>query len=302
MLVESTRTGLEKAMAHQVRIMWYSLGTPPWWILTNLVRLNQAVLLEESRKSFQREAVERKRLHNLVQELKGNIRVFCRVKPLTSDEAVAGHRSSVRVQENQRSLTCGQHTFEFDRSFGPDASQAEVFEDISGLVTSVLDGYNVCIFAYGQTGAGKTHTMEGPPSDPGINYRALQSLFRSIRGERAGDYTYDISAGIVEVYNEQVSARRTKRALITFRRPCISPVTYRQQPLKLRRHGQHAQPQNRNQLTRHTLVSANEQVFDLLAGGERDETGLDVVTRKEGFYCPGAQVRFCHYRFSLPVA
>jgi len=176
--VDSTRTGLQKAMAHQ------------------------GLLLEESRRSFQREAVERKRLHNLVQELKGNIRVFCRVKPLTSDESESGVRSSVRVQENQRSITCGQHTFEFDRSFGPEASQAAVFEDISGLVTSVLDGYNVCIFAYGQTGAGKTHTMEGPPCDPGINYRALQALFGSIRGERAGDYTYEVSAGIVEVRGE----------------------------------------------------------------------------------------------------
>ena len=38
----------------------------------------------------------------------------------------------------------------------------QVFKDTEPLVTSVLDGYNVCIFAYGQTGSGKTHTMEGP--------------------------------------------------------------------------------------------------------------------------------------------
>ncbi len=49
---------------------------------------------------------------------------------------------------------------------------------MEALVTSVLDGYNVCIMAYGQTGSGKTFTMEGPDGDPGVNARALQELFR----------------------------------------------------------------------------------------------------------------------------
>ncbi len=49
---------------------------------------------------------------------------------------------------------------------------------MSQLVTSALDGYNVCVFAYGQTGAGKTFTMEGTPADPGINYRTMKELFR----------------------------------------------------------------------------------------------------------------------------
>jgi hypothetical protein len=66
-----------------------------------------------------------------------------------------------------------------------------VFEDTQPLITSVLDGYHVCIFAYGQTGSGKTYTMEGPPGDPylnpGVNLRALVELFR-LRDERAGEY------------------------------------------------------------------------------------------------------------------
>lgn len=44
--------------------------------------------------------------------------------------------------------------FEFDRVFGPESSQEAVFEDVAQLTTSALDGYNVCIFAYGQTGMG----------------------------------------------------------------------------------------------------------------------------------------------------
>jgi kinesin family member C2/C3 len=72
----------------------------------------------------------------------------------------------------------GLQAFDFDRVFGPEAQQEHVFEDVAQLVTSALDGYNVCIFAYGQTGAGKTHTMEGTKENPGINYRTMRKLFR----------------------------------------------------------------------------------------------------------------------------
>ncbi|KAF8780312.1 hypothetical protein HU200_001688 [Digitaria exilis] len=53
-----------------------------------------------------------------------------------------------------------------------------VYADASPLVTSVLDGYNVCIFAYGQTGTGKTFTMEGTERNRGVNYRTLEELFK----------------------------------------------------------------------------------------------------------------------------
>ena len=49
------------------------------------------------------------------------------------------------------------------------------------MVTSVLDGFNVCIFAYGQTGSGKTWTMSGPADNRGVNTRALEDLFERVR-------------------------------------------------------------------------------------------------------------------------
>lgn len=71
------------------------------------------------------------------------------------------------------------------------------------MVISVLDGYNVCIFAYGQTGTGKTFTMEGTEGNRGVNYRTLEELF-NIAKERKETFKFDISVSVLEVYNEQI--------------------------------------------------------------------------------------------------
>lgn len=78
-----------------------------------------------------------------------------------------------------------------------------MFADASPVVTSVLDGYNVCIFAYGQTGTGKTFTMEGTGQNRGVNYRTLELLFKLIE-ERKEISTFGISVSVLEVYNEQI--------------------------------------------------------------------------------------------------
>lgn len=71
------------------------------------------------------------------------------------------------------------------------------------MVVSVLDGYNVCIFAYGQTGTGKTYTMEGTQQNRGVNYRTLEELFK-VAEERRETFTYNLSVSVLEVYNEQI--------------------------------------------------------------------------------------------------
>ena len=48
----------------------------------------------------------------------------------------------------------------------------QVFEDTWPVITSCVDGYNVCILAYGQTSSGKTYTMQGPADNPGVNVRS----------------------------------------------------------------------------------------------------------------------------------
>jgi len=68
-----------------------------------------------------------------------------------------------------------KHKFKFDRVFAPHESQKEIFDEVREVVKSALDGYKVCIFAYGQTGAGKTFTMEGgfTPEDMGLVPRSV---------------------------------------------------------------------------------------------------------------------------------
>jgi kinesin family protein C2/C3 len=66
-----------------------------------------------------------------------------------------------------------------------------------------LDGYNVCIIAYGQTGTGKTFTMECSPENRGVNYRTLDELFR-VSQERSGIMRYGLFVSMMEVYNEKI--------------------------------------------------------------------------------------------------
>ncbi|XP_030014463.1 kinesin-like protein KIFC3 isoform X1 [Sphaeramia orbicularis] len=160
-------------------------------------------LLEKYRK----EVALRRKYHEQLVELKGNIRVLCRVKPvLKEDQHEEGQSVVVTTDPNNESslsvMSKGKdRIFELDKVFHPQATQEEVFQEIEPLVTSCIDGYHVCIFAYGQTGSGKTYTMEGSVENPGINQRALKQLFNVIE-ERKDMWTYTVTVSSVEIYNE----------------------------------------------------------------------------------------------------
>ncbi|VAI26146.1 unnamed protein product [Triticum turgidum subsp. durum] len=164
---------------------------------------------DDLKMKYHEEMAKRKKLHNIVQETKGNIRVFCRCRPLSKVETSSGCKCVVDfdgANDGDIGIINGgtaKKTFKFDRVYTPKDDQAEVYADASPLVTSVLDGYNVCIFAYGQTGTGKTFTMEGTERNRGVNYRTLEELFK-IAEERKDTVTYNISVSVLEVYNEQI--------------------------------------------------------------------------------------------------
>ncbi|XP_029778927.1 kinesin-like protein KIFC2 isoform X2 [Suricata suricatta] len=131
-------------------------------------------------------------------ELKGNIRVLCRLRPGTPSSLV-----SLEPGPSGTVTTCyrgRQRCFRLDWVFSPEASQEEVFRELQPAVLSCLQGYSVCIFTYGQTGTGKTYSMEGPPEDPGIAPRALQSLFQ----EMGTGGQHRVTLSMVEIYNEAV--------------------------------------------------------------------------------------------------
>ncbi|KAF4739813.1 Kinesin member, partial [Perkinsus olseni] len=164
------------------------------------------------------ETKKRRELHNKVQELRGNIRVF--VRPLLEKERGEGRCiefpevNSVQVL-NQDLQTAKK--WEFDKVFTDKADQADVFSELQPLITSALDGYNVCIFAYGQTGSGKTHTMQGTSKEPGMYQRAFKELFKVVGNgteagtsvcqgidARRGAWSYRLTASVMEIYNEEI--------------------------------------------------------------------------------------------------
>ena len=95
--------------------------------------------------------------------------------------------------------------FAFDRVFGQSASQAAVFEEVRHYVQSALDGYCVSLLAYGQTGAGKTHTMMGAEDEHrGIIPRSIEQILAAVDEAAGSGWSYALEASFLEIYNETV--------------------------------------------------------------------------------------------------
>lgn len=172
----------------------------------------------EANEKLRKEETLRRKLHNQVQELKGNIRVFCRVRPtLESDSAQEVARISypdtgadskeVEVlgpdeKSSLGNITNKRNAFSFDRVFRPSSANAEIFDEISQLVQSALDGYNVCIFCYGQTGSGKTYTMS---AEDGMIPRAVRQIYDTAKSLEEKGWKYSMEGSFIEVYNENLN-------------------------------------------------------------------------------------------------
>merc|ERR1719461_629786 len=174
-------------------------------LLTKAFSFNQN-LVEDLMERYKRELSLRRKYFNMVQDLRGNIRVFCRFRPLLPFELKKNYTECVKfphegaleiVDDKGKTLN-----FEFDQIYTPSTTQVQVSEDATEYIQSVMDGYNVSIFAYGQTGSGKTYTMMGPAENPGVNRRALNELFKMV-AQREGMYDYNIMLSIFEIYNNE---------------------------------------------------------------------------------------------------
>ncbi|KAI8126301.1 Bipolar kinesin KRP-130 [Lucilia cuprina] len=148
-----------------------------------------------------------------------NIQVYVRVRPLNARERCLRSAEIIEVISPKEIVT--RHTLEskltkkftFDRAFGSDSKQVDVYTAVvSPLIDEVLSGYNCTVFAYGQTGTGKTHTMVGnqcaelkssweDDSDIGIIPRALCHLFDELRMMKV---EFSMRISYLELYNEEL--------------------------------------------------------------------------------------------------
>uniref|UniRef100_A0A8C1KXM6 Kinesin-like protein n=1 Tax=Cyprinus carpio TaxID=7962 RepID=A0A8C1KXM6_CYPCA len=130
-------------------------------------------------------------------------------------EKMMGHKQSVAVDEIRGTITVNKldmtsdppKTFTFDTVFGPDSKQLDVYNlTARPIIDSVLEGYNGTIFAYGQTGTGKTFTMEGVRAVPelrGIIPNSFAHVFGHI-AKAEGDTRFLVRVSYLEIYNEEV--------------------------------------------------------------------------------------------------
>lgn len=121
------------------------------------------------------------------------VKVALRCRPLSDSERTEGHKEIVRITPERGEVLVKSSKsdetdkmYTFDMVFEPSCEQESIFKQAAlPIIESVLEGYNGTIFAYGQTGTGKTHTMEGLKNNPkelGIIPRTFAHLFKSIEG------------------------------------------------------------------------------------------------------------------------
>ncbi|KAF5296994.1 hypothetical protein FQR65_LT10146 [Abscondita terminalis] len=140
----------------------------------------------------------RRFMHNQIQDLKGNVRVYCRVRPQLpweNDKLLCNFNyvddKTLKIKRLKESIC---------------TTTGKSIERTIAVGTSVVDGYNVCIFAYGQTGSGKTFTMLGEKSkdSSGIIPRSVKLIFELIDKLQSIGWTYYVNVSFLEIYNEMV--------------------------------------------------------------------------------------------------
>ncbi|PWA58741.1 kinesin motor domain-containing protein [Artemisia annua] len=164
--------------------------------LISKLRAELSVLNEE----VSRLNAQRRQVLNEFLQLKGSIRVFCRIRPTINGENYSHKKPVVPMDSNGIVLNFTENKtklYNFDQVFHPDSSQNEVFSEVEPVIKSALDGYNVCILAYGQTGTGKTFTMEGNQDCPGVVPRTIEALFKQAADS---NHKFVFSFSMLEIY------------------------------------------------------------------------------------------------------
>ena len=146
-----------------------------------------------------------------------SLQVFARSRPASKKEIDQGSAECVDVDEASSTIACHPAaeggpaaTFKLDKVFGFQSSQQDVYEKIGvGLVSNCVQGFNTCIFAYGQTSSGKSHSMVGTKSDPGLIPRVCNGLYFCFDQLVSTPVGRDVSSVVIEasyyeIYNEKL--------------------------------------------------------------------------------------------------
>ncbi|KAL1352124.1 hypothetical protein HN51_016106 [Arachis hypogaea] len=152
-----------------------------------------------------------------------NVQVLLRCRPFSDDELRSNAPQVVTCNDYNREVAVSQNiagkhidrVFTFDKVFGPNARQQDLYDQaIIPIVNEVLEGFNCTIFAYGQTGTGKTYTMEGEckrsksgpngelPAEAGVIPRAVKQIFDTLESQNA---EYSVKVTFLELYNEEIT-------------------------------------------------------------------------------------------------
>ena len=176
-------------------------------------RFDRSVDRDKLYEEYVEEQSLRKQYFNEIEDLKGRIRVFCRCRPPSKTAAQPEaldilSATACMLREPGKNGRNGKETvFSFDRCFSSEASQAEVFDEAKRLVQSSVDGYNVCVFAYGQSGVGKTYTLysedDGKGGEAGIAERSVTELFR-LMDRHALRFNFQVSMYVLEIHRNEL--------------------------------------------------------------------------------------------------
>eukprot|EP00736_Rhodelphis_marinus_P000033 Rmarinus@m.9195 len=136
------------------------------------------------------------------------IQVFARFRPFSNSELKRpDNKPLVSFPDSQTVMLDSPllgmiHNFTFDRCFPMETTQEEIYSVVNDRIEDAINGYNVTIFAYGQTGTGKTHTMTGTKDNAGVIPRMMNGLFQYIRSNGQGQ-EFSLKCSYMEIYNEK---------------------------------------------------------------------------------------------------